>query len=289
MTITRRTFLTNSAVAVAGVALLRDLLAEDALGAAPAGKIRIGSRTGSFGGKIEQAKECGLQGVELGVGGAADKLEISDPDKRANYKERVKAGGIVVSSLSMDLMNSYPVASDPRAVAWLGQCIDAAKHLGAAAILVPFFGKAHILDSSKEFKKPDVDNVVARMKEVAPKAKDAGVHLGIECTLTAKQYLELLDRIGSEYVGAYYDIGNCTGAGYDVPGDIRTLKDRMCMIHFKDGKNFLGEGRVKLEPVAEALKAINYKSWIILETACPTKNGLADAKKNVDAIRKLGL
>lgn len=289
MIFTRRTFLRNSAFALAGTALLRDLLAEDAPGAAPTGKIRIGSRVGSFGGKIEQARECGLQGVELGVGGPADKLEIADPEKRAKYKEQVKAGGIVVSSLSMDLTNSNPVASDARAVAWLGQCIDAAKDFGALAILVPFFGKAHLLDSGKEFKKADVDNVVAKMKEVAPKAKEAGVHLGIECTLTAKQYGDILDRIGSEFVGAYYDIGNCTGAGFDVPGDIKTLKDRMCMIHFKDGKNFLGEGQVKLEPVADALKAINYKNWIILETACPTKNGPADAKKNVETIRKLGL
>ncbi len=289
MTITRRTFLRNSAVAVAGAAFLRDIMAEDAAGIAPAGKIRIGSRMGSIGGKIEQAKECGLQGVELGVGSVADKLEISNSDIRAKYKEQVKAGGIVVSSLSMDLTNSYPIASDARAVEWMGQCIDAAKDFGATAILVPFFGKAHMLDSNKEFKKADVDSIVARMKEIAPKAKEAGVHMGIECTLTAKQYIELLDRIGSDYVAAYYDIGNCTGAGFDVPGDIKTLKERMCGIHFKDGKNFLGEGQVKLEPVADALKAIAYKNWIVLETACPTKNGPADAKKNVETIRKLGL
>ena len=289
MTMHRRTFVRRSAAAVTGAAFLRDLLAADAPDAAGTDRIRLGSRTGSFGGKLEQAKECGLQGVELGVGGAADQLEIAASDRRAKYKTAVKAGGIAVSSLSMDLMNRYPVANEPRAVAWLEQCIDAAKDLGATAILVPFFGQAHLLDSKKEFKKADVDQVVARMKEVAPKAKAANVHLGIECTLTAKQYLELLDRIGSEYVGAYYDIGNCTGAGFDVPGDIRALKNRMCMIHFKDGANFLGEGRVELEPVAAALKAIDYKSWIILETSCPTKNALADAKKNVETIRKLGL
>ena len=174
-------------------------------------------------------------------------------------------------------------------MAWLAQCIGAAKDLRATAILVPFFGTAHLLDSKKEFKTADVDQVVARMKEVAPEPKAANVHLGIECTLTAKQYLELLDRIGSEYVGAYYDIGNCAGASFDVPDDMEALKDRMCMIHFKDGKNFLGEGQVRLEPVAAALKAIDYKSWIILETSCPTKNALADAKKNVGTIRKLGL
>ena len=44
-----------------------------------------------------------------------------------------------------------------------------------------------------------------------------------------------------------------------------------------------------LKAIATALKAIDYKSWIIPETSRPTKNALADAKKNVGTIRKLGL
>jgi len=108
--------------------------------------------------------------------------------------------------------------------------------------------------------------------------------------LSAKQYLEILDKIGSDAVGAYYDIGNSTNKGLDVPADIRALKGRLSMIHFKDGSSFLGEGKVKMEPVCEAIKAIDYKGWIVLETSCPTKDTVADCKRNADYSRKvLGL
>ena len=88
---------------------------------------------------------------------------------------------------------------------------------------------------------------------------------------------------------AYYDIGNSTNAGFDVPADLRALKGRLCMIHFKDGPNYLGEGKVKMEPVAEALKAIDYQGWIVLETATPSNNAEADCRRNAEFIRKLGL
>lgn len=285
MTLSRRTFLKGTAAGVAGAALMSDLAAHLA-SAAPAAGIHVGARQDCFGGSFEAAKRCGLDGVEIGVGRPAEKLHIADPAVREKFKKDVRATGVVVSSLSMDLLNGNPMATDPQAPAWLEQTIEAAKDLGAAGILVPFFGKAHLL-AGKEFKKPETDALVERMKAAAPKAKDAGVSLGIECTLSARQYLELLDRIASDAVGAYYDIGNSTGAGLDVPADIRDLKGRLTMLHFKDGGNYLGQGKVKMEPIAEALKAIDYKGWIVLETSCPSKNAEADGKRNTDFVKKL--
>ena len=95
--------------------------------------------------------------------------------------------------------------------------------------------------------------------------------------------------MGSEAVKAYYDIGNSTNAGFDVPADLRALKDRLGMLHFKDGGAYLGEGKVKMEPVAEAIQAIGYQGWIVLETANPSKNAEADCRRNAQSIRKLGL
>jgi len=279
---TRRTFLAGSAAGLAGAALVRETMAAE--GAVAPVKIRVSAR--HFGSDLVAAKKAGLDGVEVGVGGAAEKLQIADADRRGKIKEQMKATGLAVSSLSMDLLNGNPVATDPNGVAWLRQSIEAAKDLGAAGILVPFFGKASLL-KGKELKTDVVDALVARMKEVAPQAKDAGVALGLENTCSGKQNLQIIERIGSEAVGCYYDTGNSTSGGYDVPAEIRQLKGRLCLIHFKDGGSYLGEGKVKMEPVAEALKAIGYTGWIVLETACPSKDRIADCKRNADFVRKL--
>jgi sugar phosphate isomerase/epimerase len=278
---TRRSFLQHSAAALAGTALWPQLLS-----AAPNAKLRIGAR--NFGSNFVAAKRAGMDGLEIGVGGAAEQLSVVNPAERQKFKDGMKATGLAVCSLSLDLLNSHPLFSDPKAPAWVRQSIETAQDVGAGALLIPFFGQANLLQG-KEWKREALDALVARLKELAPTAQAAKVCLGIECSLSAKQYLELLDRVGSEAVKAYYDIGNSTNAGLDVPADLRALKDRLGIIHFKDGPSFLGEGKVKMEPVAEALRAIDYRGWIVLETSNPSKNAEADCQRNAEFIRKLGL
>lgn len=277
----RRSFLQLGAAALTTAAVAPRLLA-----AAAQPKIRIGAR--QFGGDFASAKKAGMDGLELGVGGPAEKLAITEPATLRQHHEAMRASGLVTSSLTLDLLNSHPLFSDPQAPAWVEQSITAAKQLGASGMLLPFFGGAHLLNG-KEWKNDALDALVIRLKALAPKAEAAGVCLGIECTLTANQYLELLDRVGSHAVKAYYDIGNSTDAGFDVPADLRALKGRLCMLHFKDGPHYLGEGKVKMEPVAAALKAIDYQGWIVLETAIPSKDVEADCRRNAEFIRKLGL
>ena len=277
----RRSFLQLGAAALTTAAIAPRILA-----ATTPPKIRIGAR--QFGSDFATARKAGMNGLELGVGGPAEKLAITDPATLQKHKDAMKDSGLVTSSLSLDLLNGHPLFSDPQAPAWVEQSIAAAKDLGAVGMLIPFFGGAHLLDG-KEWKKDAFDALVPRLKALAPKAEAAGVCLGIECSLTGKQYLELLDKVGSDAVKAYYDIGNSTNAGFDVPADLRALKGRLCMIHFKDGPNYLGEGKVKMEPVAEALKAIDYQGWIVLETATPSNNAEADCRRNAEFIRKLGL
>jgi hypothetical protein len=123
---TRREFLTRSAAALAGTALLPTLFAASTRPAT--GKpIRIGSCVVG----LEQAREAGLEGVEVRVGDAADRLEIADPKVRGRYQEQMRQTGLPICSLMMGLLNSFPLASDPRAPVWLEQSIDAARDLGA--------------------------------------------------------------------------------------------------------------------------------------------------------------
>jgi sugar phosphate isomerase/epimerase len=278
---TRRSFLRHGATVLTSAALLPRLHA-----ATTHDKHRIGAR--QFGNDFEAAKRAGMDGLELGVGGPAEKLAIADPATRQKLKDGMRASGLATCSLSLDLLNGHPLFSDPQAPAWVEQSIAAAQDLGAGGMLVPFFGAAHLLEG-KDWKKDAFDALVVRLKALAPKAQAAGVCLGIECSLSAKQFLELLDRVGSEAVKAYYDIGNSTNAGFDVPADLRALKGRLAMLHFKDGPDYLGEGKVKMEPVAAAIQEIGYQGWIVLETANPSKDAGADCRRNAEFILKLGL
>jgi len=276
---TRRTFLAGSLATLAGGPALARLAAA----APPAQAIRIGSCMIG----LEEAKQAGLEGVEIRAARKpADQLEIADPQVRRQYKDQMRQTGLPVTSLMMGILNSCPLASDPRGPAWLEQCIDAAKDLDAKVILVAFFGKGSLLEAG-QVKKADVDVVVRRLQAAAPRAQAAGVILAIENTLTAQQNAEILDRIGSPAVKIYYDVGNTTNQGYDVPAEIRFLKDRITIFHFKDNPNYLGEGKVNFPPIAAAVREIGYRGWIILETTSPAKNPVADAQRNAAFVRKL--
>jgi len=271
--IPRRTFLTGAAAGLAGwLPRFR----------AGAPRIRVSCCHTDF----ADAKKSGLDGVELSVGGPAEKLRIADPEYRAKVKEQMKETGLATSSFMMGLFNSHPLASDPRGPAWLEQAIEAAKDLGAHTILVAFFGKGS-LKQGKEVKKADVEVVVERLRAAAPKAREAGVFLGIENTLSAEQNLEILGRIGHDSVRIYYDCYNLTGEGYDVPAEIRLLKDRISIFHFKNGPDYLESGKVKWEPIVEAMNDIRYEGWIVLETSCPSKDRVADDRKNAEYVRRL--
>ena len=279
MNLTRREMLKTTAAALAALPALREANAASDV-AVP--RLRIGSCTVGF----DDAKRAGLDGVELRVGDAADRLHIADPAVREQYKGKMVETGLDVSSLMMGLLNSNPLASDPRGPAWLEQSIEAAADLGAEVILLAFFGKGDLLDGDR-LKQDDVDVVVQRVKAAAAKAQQAGVILGIENYLSARQNVELLERINHPSVRIYYDVRNSTDKGYDPTEEIRFLKDRIAMFHFKDGPDYLGEGKVRWEPVAEAIREIDYRGWIVLETSSPSGDRAADAARNAAYIRKL--
>jgi len=237
---------------------------------------------------LKAAREAGLDGVQIPLHLDGDQLDVAKPNTRAAYHRQMKETGLPICALMMGLLNSYPLASDPRGPAWLDQAIDAAKDLGAKVILVAFFGKGDLRAADGKIKQAEVDVVVERLRAAAPHAQRAGVVLAIENYLDARQNLEILRRVGSDAVQVYYDVYN-TGItrGYDVPGEIRLLKGRIAQFHFKNGPQFLGQGKLQLEPILAAMKEVGYQGWIVLETSSPTNNPIADARRNGAYVRKL--
>ncbi len=282
------------ALSTAGLFLASSLRAETGL------KIKLGACDWSFQEScnpdgLKAAKALGMDGLEISsTDEPKDVLKIADPEFQAAYKTAMEQTGLTIPSIAMGLLNNYPMATDDRAPAWLDQTIDAAAALNANVILIAFFSDGDLLEKKGLFglgggtlKEKELSAVVERLKVAAPKAAAAGVILGLENTLSAAQNLSILERVGSDAVRIYYDVGNSTYNDYDVPSEIRDLDDRICQIHFKDGANNLGEGEVDMDAVGKAMKDIQYEGWVILETSIREGNRDASFQKNINFVKSM--
>ena len=228
---------------------------------------------------FDVAKEIGLDGVLVDLGRAANEMHLLKPDVQKAYLDAAKRTGLEVASLAMGEMNSVPLKSDPRAEEWLEKSVDVMKALNVPLVLVAEFGKGDLFGD-----KPGIDRTVEILKQHAPRAEKAGVIFGIENYLSAKENLDILDRVGSKAVQVYYDVGNSTDKGYDIYTEIRMLKGRVCEFHAKDGKFMLGQGRVDFKKVREAMDEIGYSGWIHIEAVAP-HNLVEDYKAHATFLR----
>jgi sugar phosphate isomerase/epimerase len=202
--------------------------------------------------------------VQVSLGTAADDMHLRKPEVQQQYKEAAKKAGLEVASLAIGELNNIPYKSDPRTVQWVSDSIGVCQAFGVRVVLLAFFSNDDLCDD-----RAAVDEVVRRLKAVAPKAEKAGVILGIESWLSADQHLEILDRVGSKAVQVYYDVCNSTDRGYDIYQEIRKLGKRICEFHAKENGSLLGQGKVDFHKVRAALDDIGYRGWVQIEGAVP--------------------
>ncbi len=228
---------------------------------------------------FEVAQEIGLDGVQVSLGSAANKMHLRQPRVQQAFLAASRKTGVAIASLAIGELNNIALKSEPVAAIWVLDSIEVVKALGAKVVLVAQFSKGELKDD-----KPGIDRTVSVLKELAPRAEKAGVILGIENYLSAEENLDILRRVGSPAVQVYYDVGNSTDKGYDIYKEIRMLKGQICEFHAKDGKDLLGQGRVDFKKVREAMDEIGYRGWIQIEAAAP--HGLVPDYKTQRAFLK---
>lgn len=254
---------------------------------------------------IPKAAEATLRGIQVSVGRAPDDMPLREKAVRARYIELGKKHNITFHSVAAgSILNNIPLASEPQSAVYVIDAIEAAAALGAKNILMAFFGNGDLrkkikddkfIDlkdgdfSSYELDEKGVTRVVEVLRQIVPRAEDAGVVLGLENTLTAKQNLDIIKRVGSPMLQVYYDIGNSTAYGYDVPSEIRLLgNDRICEVHIKDwqAKVFSQEkGQVDMKAAAAALADIGFDKWYCLETSGRQDKFIEDTQDNVNFVK----
>ena len=243
------------------------------------------------------APQAGLEGVEVMYARPVDAVALARSNHAAELEELAAEASVEVPSLALGCLCQKPsLIGDRKLVAesvkLVRQAVSVAAEAGARVVLVPFFGK-NAIETEDE-----LNRAAEAILELVEPAESAGVVLAIESTLNFNQQEFLLNCLGgSPGVKVYYDTGNLLPRKLDVPTGIRQLGgDRIAQVHVKDVRvvegsppDFdvpLGRGSVDLRACAEALRAIGYDGWLILETP-PGPEPLASAKENLAYLREL--
>lgn len=267
--ITRRTLLKRAA----GLTLLLNSgLGKDLFPKQARDRIRISACDWSIGkssdlGAFDVAKQIGLEGIQVNVGSTKNNLHLREKPIQQLYLEKSKETGIKISSLAIAELNNVPYKSDPKTEEWVFDSIDVAKNLGVTVILLAFFHKNDLRndDAGKQ-------EVINRLKKVAPKAEQMGITLGIESYLSAAELVDIIQKAGSKSIKVYYDFRNSADAGYDVIKEIKFLgREAICELHMKENGFLLGQGTLDWKKIGRTLIDMDYvgDGWMQIEGANP--------------------
>jgi L-ribulose-5-phosphate 3-epimerase len=211
-------------------------------------------------GSFEIAKRIGLDGVQVDFGSGENSLPLFDEQLQQDILDAARTQKMEIASLAMGVLNNVPYKSDPRAERWVRRGIEVAETMGAKIILLAFFGNGDLKGDEQ-----GTNEVVQRLRQVAPDAEVAGVTLGIESWLSAEQHIDIIERVGSQAVKVYYDVANSHKAGYDIYKEIRRLGPLICQFHAKDYDNLYGKGSIDFKEVRASIDDAGYRGWLVIE------------------------
>lgn len=276
--ISRRHFLSGCAAQSAGIALAQNR--SSLLLGTMDGVLKLRGNPDS----IRLAKELGLAAVQVTLGQTTDQsLPLENRELQTKFVSASKEYGIPITATYVDMLHVNCLKNDSLASKWVEKGIEITRQLRARILMTVFFGKCQVLP------RPELDYVIDRFKELVPQAERAGVILGFENTSSGEDNRYAVDKIASPYFKCWYDVGNSTYNGYDVPAEIRMLgRERICEFHFKD-RGFLGEGKVDYPPILKAIADIGFKGYAQLETVSPSGSVMEDTKRNIAYLRNLGV
>lgn len=232
------------------------------------------------------AKDAGFEGVEVALDESEGELTLASTEKEIKeIKKQAEDAGIELYSVASGLYWNYWLSSEDEAERQKAQDIvkkqlEAASILGCQSILVipgavnaEFAAPGRVVDYETTY-----NNSLESICKVKEYAEQYKVEIGLENVwnkflLSPVEMREFIDKVGSDYVGSYLDIGNTLANGFPEHW-IKTLGKRIKKVHFKDYRVEAGglhgfvdllAGDVNYPAVTKALEEIGYDGWVTAE------------------------
>jgi L-ribulose-5-phosphate 3-epimerase len=244
---------------------------------------------GSLESKFALAKEAGFTGFEIDLSADGPVHMKSSPEDLLAVRRLAEKSGVVLSGLASGLYWGSNAASEnketrQRAAAILSKQIETAHLLGIDAILVvpgsvgvDFIPDCEVVPYEKAY-----ERATAFIRQALPEAEKFKVRIGIENVwnkflISPLEMRDFIDQFHSEWVGAYFDVGNTLAFGYPEHW-IEILNKRIIRVHLKDYRRAVGSvdgfcdllsGDVNWPAVVRALQSVGYEGWLAGEMIPP--------------------
>lgn len=231
------------------------------------------------------AKDAGFDGVEVALAESGE-LSLTTSEKDIlKVKNQANDAGIELYSVASGLYWDYWLNADckeerQKAKDIVKRQLDTAKLLGCDTILViPGCVNADFANPDKVVDyKTTYERSLEALTELKEYAEKVEVSIGLENVwnkflLSPMEMRDFIDKIGSDYVGSYLDIGNTLANGYPEHW-VRILADKIKKVHFKDYRKAAGglhgfvdllAGDVNYPEVMKALGEVGYDGWVSAE------------------------
>ena len=231
------------------------------------------------------AKECGFDGVEVGI---SDKglLRLDSSEKELyDFKKKADEYAMPLYSLVYDFCwHNSLTASDPEVRKKGEQTVirelEIASFLGCDTLLVLPGMVKNPGEPNSEIVPYDVayNRALEAMCRLSEYGEKYGVILAVEnvankLLLSPLEMRDFIDKVNSPKVKAYFDVGNVMRFGY-AEHWIDILGDRIAKVHFKDSRmeakgamsaTDLLEGETNYPAVMDALRRAGYNDWVTAE------------------------
>jgi sugar phosphate isomerase/epimerase len=235
-------------------------------------------------GALPLTKQLGADGVEVDMGGLGNRPTFEDQllidSVRKQFLDKARELNIEIFSLAMTGYYAQSFCNREEYRRSIQDCITTMKLMNVKTAFLPLGVQCDLK------KNPSVrDSVVARLKVAGKMAEEAGVIIGIETSLSAKEEVELLKKIGSPAIKIYFNFSNPLKEGRDLIKELETLgRDRICMIHAtnKDSVWLQNDPQIDMQKVKKALDKIRWSGWLVIERSRDVKKP-SDVKGNYGA------
>jgi L-ribulose-5-phosphate 3-epimerase len=235
-------------------------------------------------GAIALTKQIGADGVEVDMGGLGNRTtfdnQLLNDTIRQQFLNKAKEQGVEIYSLAMTGYYAQSFCNRAEYRKSIEDCITTMKLMHVKTAFLPL-GVQCDLKKNSEVR----DSVVARLKVAGKMAEDAGVVIGIETALSAKEEVRLLKEIGSKNIQIYFNFSNPLKDGRDLYKELKILgRKRICMIHCtnKDSLWLQNDPQIDMPKVKRTLDKMKWSGWLVIERSRDAKKG-SDVKGNYGA------